>query len=113
MGDRENAIKLAKHNIAAFENCQFVYIVSACPTCTYALAHEFLYLLKDEREWVERAKKFAEKVKDFSQLVHKLGVAEMKAGEQFKITYHDSCHLKRSLGMYEEPRELLKSLEGT
>ena len=73
MGDRENAIKLAKHNIAAFENCQVDYIVSACPTCTYALAHEFVYLLKDDREWVERARKFAEKVTDFSQLVHKLG----------------------------------------
>lgn len=25
-----------------------------------------------------------------------------------KVTYHDSCHLKRSLGITEEPRELLK-----
>ena len=32
-----------------------------------------------------------------------------KEGEQLgKITYHDSCHLKRTLKVSEEPRELLE-----
>ena len=29
--------------------------------------------------------------------------------KKIKITYHDSCHLKKSLGIYKEPRALIKS----
>jgi L-lactate dehydrogenase complex protein LldE len=28
------------------------------------------------------------------------------------VTYHDSCHLRRELGVHAEPRELLGSVEG-
>jgi len=32
-----------------------------------------------------------------------------KEGEQLgKVTYHDSCHLKRTLNVFEQPRELLQ-----
>lgn len=33
-------------------------------------------------------------------------------GEGLKVTYHDSCHLSRSLGFYNEPRELIKAIPG-
>ena len=29
-----------------------------------------------------------------------------------RVTYHDSCHLKKSLGVVEQPRTILKSLPG-
>jgi len=29
-----------------------------------------------------------------------------------KVTYHDSCHLKRVLGVSEEPRKLIESVAG-
>ncbi len=112
MGDRENAIKLAKHNIEAFENVEADYIVSACPTCTHTLAHEFVYLLKDDAHWAPRAEKFAAKVIDFAKLVHQLGGVKGLEGESSSITYHDSCHLKRTMGVFKEPRELLSSLPG-
>lgn len=28
---------------------------------------------------------------------------------KIKITYHDSCHMKRGLNIYKEPRVLLKN----
>jgi iron-sulfur cluster protein len=112
MGDQENATKLAKHNIAAFEDAKVDYIVSACPTCTHTLAHGFVDALKDDPEWAERAKKFGAKAIDFAKLIHNLGGVESKAGESTKITYHDSCHLKRTMGVYKEPREMLNSLPG-
>ena len=34
------------------------------------------------------------------------------AGNGKRVTYHDSCHLKKSLGVTEQPRTVLKSLPG-
>jgi len=49
---------------------------------------------------------------DFSTLVKHLvdeGRLSFKEGEELgKITYHDSCHLKRTLKVSEQPRELLQ-----
>ena len=33
-------------------------------------------------------------------------------GKPVKVTYHDSCHMKRSLGVTEEQRELLRNTKG-
>jgi Fe-S oxidoreductase len=49
---------------------------------------------------------------DFSTLIKELvddGRLTFKAGQRLgQFTYHDSCHLKRTLNVYEEPRELMK-----
>ncbi len=59
-----------------------------------------------------RAQRLAAKVIDFSSLVKQLvdaGPADVQRGQQIKqkITYHDSCHLKRTLHADQPPRELL------
>lgn len=46
----------------------------------------------------------AEEYKKTGRLVH------AKGGE--KVTYHDSCHMKRGLGIYEEPRALIDATPG-
>ena len=55
----------------------------------------------------------AEKTLDISQfLVDKVGLApETSAGETEKIrlTYHDPCHLKKSLGVAAQPRALVRA----
>jgi Fe-S oxidoreductase len=54
----------------------------------------------------------AAKTVDLSTLVKKLvdeGRLTLKEGQQLgTITYHDSCHLKRTLKVSEQPRELLQ-----
>lgn len=112
MGDEDNARKLAKHNIIAFENLHADYIVTACPTCTHTLAHGFVELLKDDPAWSKRAEQFATKVTDFAKLVYTLGGVTGKGKSESRVTYHDSCHLKRSLGVFQEPREMIAALPG-
>ncbi len=39
-------------------------------------------------------------------------MSETGDGKPIKVTYHDSCHLKRSLRVSKEQRELLKNTKG-
>jgi iron-sulfur cluster protein len=112
-GAYETAAGNAVDNIKALLEEKVTHVVSACPTCTVALDHEFISTLESlgQMEWIPKARELAAKTIDFSTLVKKLvdeGRLTMKEGQQLgKITYHDSCHLKRTLKVSEEPRELL------
>jgi Fe-S oxidoreductase len=78
-----------------------------------ALAHEFSSTFESlgQTEWLPRAKELAAKTIDFSTLVKRLvaeGRLTLKEGQKLgTITYHDSCHLKRTLQVAKEPRALL------
>jgi Fe-S oxidoreductase len=107
-GDTKTALSLAKENIKALEEKNCDYIVTFCPGCAAMLKKEYPSLTAKEPEWNCRAKALANKIRDFSQLVLELTpTAEKKPSRNKKITYHDPCHLRRGLGIYEEPRKLL------
>lgn len=106
-GAYEVAANNAVDNIKALLAEEVDYVVSACPTCTVALGHGFIDVLEslDRTEWLSRARKLAEKTVDFSTLVKKLvdeGRLTFKQGNKpGTFTYHDSCHMKRTLGVFE------------
>jgi len=112
-GAYEVAAKNAADNIKALLSEDVKYVISACPTCTVALSHEFISTFESlgQTESIPRAKELAAKTVDFSTLVKKLvdeGRLSLKEGRKLgKITYHDSCHLKRTLHVAAQPRELL------
>lgn len=113
-GAYEVAANNAEDNIEALlENSGARYVICACPTCTVALEREFIDTFESigKHDKIAKAKQLAGKVIDFSTLVKKLvdeGSLTLKAGEQLgKITYHDSCHLKRTLKADQPPRQLL------
>ncbi|HNX25436.1 MAG TPA: LUD domain-containing protein [Spirochaetota bacterium] len=113
-GAYEVAANNALDNINALLKEDVKYVVSACPTCTVALNHEFISTFESlgRTEHCEKAKKLAEKAIDFSVLAKKLldeGRIKLKEGQKLgRLTYHDSCHLKRTLKVFEQPREILR-----
>jgi L-lactate dehydrogenase complex protein LldF len=113
-GAFEVAGQNAADNIKALLGEDVRYVVSACPTCTAALKHDFISTLESlgRNDLLPAARELALKVVDFSSLVKRLvdeGRLTLKEGKQSgKITYHDSCHLKRTLNVHEEPRQLLR-----
>ncbi|HIJ86695.1 MAG TPA: LUD domain-containing protein [Desulfuromonadales bacterium] len=115
-GAYEVAASNAVDNIKALLREDVTYVVSACPTCTVALDHEFISTFESlgQTEWLPQAKILAAKTIDLSTLVTKLvkeGRLTLKEGQKLgKITYHDSCHLKRTLKVSEQPRELLQGV---
>jgi L-lactate dehydrogenase complex protein LldE len=54
------------------------------------------------------AASIAARVHEFSEfLVQRMGVTDVGAAFPHRVTYHDSCHLLRELGIHDEPRRLL------
>ncbi len=113
-GAYEVAAQNARDNIKALLATEVTHVVSACPTCTVALKHDFLDTFKSlgATDAMAEAERLSAKTIDFSTLVKQLvdaGRLTFKEGEDLgKVTYHDSCHLKRTLHASDEPRELLK-----
>ena len=115
MGDRETAKRIAKKNIEVFEAAQADAILSACPTCAETWHQTYVELFADEPDWQARAEKIGHKVAEFTSFVAKEYQKSgrlTKTNGQTKVTYHDSCHMKRGLGIYVEPRQLLAAAKG-
>ena len=109
-GDRETALELAEQNIEALLEGNPDYVLTTCPTCTLALQRDFVEYLRDHPGWAERAARLAAITVDTSRFIDRvLGAADVFKGRALpeKVTYHDSCHLKRGAGVWREPRNLL------
>ena len=113
-GAYEVAAQNAIDNITSLLEEKADYVVSACPTCTVALKQEFINTFESlgQTDRLPMARELAAKVQDFSSFVKRLvdeGRLTLKEGRGLgAVTYHDSCHLRRTLNVHEEPRELLK-----
>ncbi|MGD8368605.1 MAG: (Fe-S)-binding protein [Desulfobacterales bacterium] len=111
-GDRETFFKLLHHNLALFEQADADVVVTACATCTSTIKKVWPVMVADQDETLkERVQAIADKTTDISAFVaplidpSKLKAPQGKSPEV--VTYHDPCHLKKSLGIFAEPRQLL------
>lgn len=117
MGDRETGRKIAKKNIEVFEAANADVIISACPTCAETLHKTYVELFQDEPQWLIRAEKMAAKIREFTSFVadayKKVGrLAPSNKQTKHLVTYHDSCHMKRGLGITKQPRALIEASAG-
>lgn len=102
-----NASKASmKNTIEAFEDAEM--IVSLSGSCAFAMKHEYARLLANEPQWALRAQKMGEKLYEFTEfIVDVLGVTDVGARLNKKVTYHKSCHTTRLLGVKDQPLQLL------
>ena len=101
----------AKHNISVFEKSNIEVVVTDCATCGSTLK-EYGEYLKDDPEWAERAAKFSQKVRDVSEFLGEIPLEKPKGRVETRVTYHDPCHLRRAQHVSEQPRNLLKMIDG-
>ncbi len=107
-GDLEEARRLARLNISAFEASSAKTILVNAAGCGAAMK-EYGDLLEGDSKFAERAQAIAAKVLDFSEYLvgRTLPVGRLPA----KVTYQDACHLAHAQGISTEPRTLLGAIE--
>jgi L-lactate dehydrogenase complex protein LldE len=106
----DEARVVAERQLAVFRDAEVV--VSASGSCGAMFKVFYGELFKDRPEQAE-AKALAAKTFEFSEfLVNKLGVRDVGARFEGKVTFHDGCHGLRELGTKAAPRELLRAVKG-
>lgn len=110
-GDKATAQALARQTIAACEG--FDYVVAPSGSCAGMLKAHYPKLLADDPAWSARATVLAGKVHELvSFLVDVRAMTGVGQTLIARATYHDSCSGLRELGIKDQPRRLLASVEG-
>ncbi len=99
-GDIAGFEKLAKLNIENIEKTGVKKVVFSCPECYRTFKMDYPDY---DFEVIHITELLNELIRD-----GKLGFNKLDE----KITYHDPCRLGRHLGIYDAPREVLKSIPG-
>ncbi len=110
-GYRQAAKIAAKRFIEIFQDAEIII----CPSgsCVYMVRHHYPELFKDQPEWLNRVQNVKDKIFELTEyLVDILGVEDLGATYNGKITYHDSCHPLRGLGIQQQPRKLIRNVQG-
>ncbi|MDH3475866.1 MAG: (Fe-S)-binding protein [Rhodospirillales bacterium] len=110
-GDRADAAALAAQTIAAFKG--YDYVVAPSGSCAAMLREHYPALLADNPALAEDAVTLAGRTYELvSFLSDVLGIDRVEANYPGRVTYHDSCSGLRELGIKDQPRRLLATVEG-
>ncbi|WP_448873050.1 (Fe-S)-binding protein [Desulfobulbus propionicus] len=112
-GDINTARKLARSNIDTFEATGCDYLITGCGSCGGAWQHDYVDLLAADPVYGPKAEKWSKQTYDISTfLTRVIKLRPPKGRIERVVTYHDSCHLKKSMKVFTEPREILESIPG-
>jgi glycolate dehydrogenase iron-sulfur subunit len=116
-GDLPTFRQLVRYNLECFDAEKFDYLVTACATCTSTIKKIWPMMVgSDAGDIQTKAAAMSQKTMDIHQfLVSIVGIeppAVDNLAEPVDVTYHDPCHLKKSLGVFAEPRSLIKAHPG-
>ncbi len=109
-GHWKEAVPPAEHFLQVFRHSE--YVVSPSGSCVSMVRNFYrtLPLNEDSMKILETLEGRVYELTEF--LVRILKITSLGAVFNHRVTYHDSCHLLRELGVREEPREILKRVEG-
>jgi glycolate dehydrogenase iron-sulfur subunit len=110
-GDRDEARRLAKRNIAAFEASRVEIVLVNAAGCGAHL-RTYAHLLEDDPAWRERGAAFTRRVRDLNEYLVSIANGRSFGALATRVTYQDPCHLAHAQGIRAEPRALLRRVDG-
>ena len=103
MGAREEFVQHARQTSDKLKSKGVKQIISLVPSCTYTL-HKLMSEINSGQSF---------EVRHFCQVVAAgLPALHLRFPGQARVTYHDPCQLVRYLGLIDEPRQILRSIQG-
>jgi glycolate oxidase iron-sulfur subunit len=112
-GDLSTFHKLLDHNLKRFDTGEFDLLVTACATCTATIREIWPKMADDHNR--PAAARLARRTMDINQFLvgeDQLHLPVKAKGEHKTVTYHDPCHLKKSLKVFREPRAVIEAAPG-
>jgi glycolate dehydrogenase iron-sulfur subunit len=110
-GREPEAQKYARRLVDTFEATGVERIVVNAAGCGSTMK-EYARLLADDPAYADRARAFAEQVRDISELLDELGPVAPRHPLPVTVAYHDACHLAHAQGVRAQPRCLLEAIPG-
>ncbi|MFX0165671.1 MAG: (Fe-S)-binding protein [Candidatus Hodarchaeota archaeon] len=99
-GDRKSFEKVVEENVRFFNDRGIKTIVTSCAGCYRTFKKDY----GDRLEGI----KILHSVEFLNKIVAEKDVKLKNL--DIKTTYHDPCHIGRHMGLYEEPRDILKKI---
>lgn len=108
-GEETRALALARKTIDVFERANVDVVVTNAAGCG-SNVKEYGHLLRDDANYADRAKVFAEKCKDITEVLSALPPRAARNPLRLRVAFHDSCHLQHAQGVRMQPRQLLAGI---
>jgi L-lactate dehydrogenase complex protein LldE len=109
-GFADLAAEQARHTIGVFRDAEAVVVPSG--SCAAMVKTEYPHLLHDDARWHADAVALAERTHELSSfLVNRLGITDVGARYEGRVTYHFACH-NRMLAATTEVERLLAAVRG-
>lgn len=109
-GDLPGALRMARANIAAFENTDGPIVVNSAG-CG-AMLKDYAHHLRHDGDWSARAAAFSARVRDLSEVLAGRDLPFASTGDGKRVVYQDACHLVHAQGVRQQPRDLLRRVAG-
>ena len=106
-GDGERARELARLNVDAFSGGETKVVVNAAGCGAHL--KDYGHVLAGDPLWADRAKTFAARVRDISEVVKPV---PGRTRRTLRVVYQDACHLAHGQRIRAQPRALLRAIEG-
>jgi glycolate oxidase iron-sulfur subunit len=111
IGREAEAQRFARAVIDTFDEAGVEYVVVNAAGCGSAMK-DYAELLADDPAYAVRARAFAGRVRDVSELLVELGPVAPRHALPMVAAYHDACHLAHAQGVRAQPRQLLAGIPG-
>ncbi len=108
-GQEQHALDYARRTIDVFEQANVDTIVINAAGCGSTLK-EYGHLLRDDPAYAEKARVFASKCRDISEILAELEPQARRHPLRLKVAYHDACHLQHAQRVREQPRRVLAGI---
>ncbi len=110
-GFRDEAREVARYFLDVFRDAEYIVVPSG--SCTSMVTHHYEELFAKEPQRLEETRRIVPRMWELSKFLLEVArVEDVGARYDGAVTFHDSCHGLRDLGIKEGPRRLLSHVRG-